>query len=70
MARYLVTYRVKVEAETPEEAVWKAGYVTSHGATDPDLDPRAHGVEVPEDALYSCKEISEVDGVRQWVEVS
>lgn len=70
MARYLVTYRVKVEAETPEEAVWKAGYVTSHGAGDPSLDERARGVEVPEDALFSCKEIQVVDGERQWVEVA
>jgi len=26
-------------------------------------------VEVPEDALYSCKEIQEIDGERRWVEV-
>lgn len=65
MPRYLVTYRVKVEAETPEEACRMAGFAAARGAGDPDVQ----GVEVPKEALFSCKEIQEVDGERQWVEV-
>jgi hypothetical protein len=68
--RYLVTYRVKVEADSPEEAVRIAGYCANRGATDPENAEWARGrVEVPKGALYSTKEIVEVDGERQWAEV-